>query len=70
MEQLIKDLKDLGYELVYNESAEEWRVVDFLDYVNNFLPTYFSEIVFKNGYAFSIGTTSDNDGMVVKFRKL
>ena len=70
MEQLIKDLKELGYELVYDELTESWAVVDFLDGINDFLPSAFSKIVFRHGFIFSVGTTMEGDGLVVKFYKL
>ena len=70
MEQLIKDLKELGYELVYDELTESWAVVDFLDGINDFLPSAFSKVVFKHGYIFSVGIAFPGDCLVVEFKKL
>ena len=70
MEQLIKDLKELGYELVYDELTESWAVVDFLDGMNDFLPSAFSKVVFKHGFIFSVGSSLGDDGLVIKFYKL
>lgn len=70
MEQLIKNLKELGYELVYDELTESWAVVDFLDGMNDFLSSAFSKVVFKHGYIFSVGITLEGDGLVIKFYKL
>jgi hypothetical protein len=70
MEQLIKDLKELGYELVYDEFSGAWKVVDFLGSINDFLPSAFSAIVFKNGFIFSCGIALDDRSLVVEFSKL
>lgn len=70
MEQLIKDLKQLGYELVYDELSESWKVVDYLDSINDFLPSAFSKIVFKHGCIFSVGIAFSGDSLCVKFSKL
>ena len=70
MEQLLKDLKKLGYELVYDELSESWKVVDYTDLINDFLPSAFSEIVFRHGYIFSVGIAFSGDFLVVKFYKL
>lgn len=70
MEQLIKDLKELGYELVYDELSESWKVVDYIASINDYLPSAFSEIAFRHGFIFSVGTTLDYQGLVVKFSKL
>ena len=70
MEQLIKDLKELGYELVYDESAGSWMVVDYFASVNDFLPSAFSEIVFRHGYIFSVAIDFPGACLVVKFYKL
>lgn len=70
MEQLLKDLRNLGFELVYYEPFEAWHVIDFLAYVNDFLPSAFSEVVFKNGFSFSCGVTLDGKGLCVKFYEL
>lgn len=67
MEQLIKDLKQLGYELVYDELTESWKVVDFIACIDDFLPSAFSEIVFKHGFIFSVGIAFPGDCLVVKF---
>lgn len=69
MEQLIKDLKELGYELVYYEPLDAWRVVDSLGGFNGFLPSAFSKIVFKHGYIFSVCVTFEGNGLCVKFEK-
>lgn len=69
MEQLIKDLKELGYELVYDELTESWKVVDYIASINDFLPSAFSEIVFRHGYIFSVGIAFPGDCLVVKFKK-
>lgn len=70
MEQLIKDLKNLGYELVYYEPLEAWRVFDFLASDCEFLASVFSEVVFKNGFSFSCGITLDGEGLCVRFYEL
>lgn len=70
MEQLIKDLKNLGYELVYDEYSEAWKVVDSLASISDYLPSAFSAIVFKHGYLFSVGVTLEDRGLVVEFSKL
>ena len=70
MENLIKNLKQLGYELVYDESMEGWRVVDSLAGINDYLPASFSEIVFKHGFIFSCGVTLNGQGLCVCFHKL
>lgn len=70
MEQLIKRLKELGYELVYDESSDSWRVIDFLTSMNDFLPSAFSKTVFEHGFVFSFGITISKDGLCVKFYEL
>lgn len=70
MEQLIKDLKELGYELVYYEPLESWRVVDYVASINDYLPAAFVEFVFRHGFIFSVGTTLEGDGLCVQFRRL
>ena len=69
MEQLIKELEELGYELVYDELTESWKVADFTGLINDFLPSAFSEIVFKHGYIFSVGIAFTGIFLVVKFYK-
>ena len=70
MEQLIKDLKELGYELVYDEFSESWKVADFTASINDFLPSTFAEIVFRHGYIFSVGIALEGGGLCVSFKKL
>ena len=70
MENLIKDLKELGYNLVFDESKEGWRFVDDITGLNDYLPASFSEIVFKHGFIFSCGVTRDGRGLCVCFHKL
>ena len=70
MEQLIKNLKELGYELVYDELTESWKVVDYIASINDFLPSAFSGIVFRHGFVFSVGIAFPGDCLVVKFNKL
>jgi len=70
MENLIKNLKELGYELVYDESMEGWRVVDYIAGINDYLPSSFSEVVFKHGFIFSCGVTLGGQGLCVCFHKL
>jgi hypothetical protein len=67
MEQLKKDLKELGYELVYYEPMDAWRVIDVSDGFNNYLPTAFSKIVFRHGFVFSCSITSESNGFYVRF---
>ena len=70
MDQLLKDLKQLGYGLVSDESVEGWRFVDDITGLNDYLPSSFSEIVFKHGFIFSCGVTKDEQGLCVCFHKL
>lgn len=70
MEQLIKRLKELGYELVYDEFSEAWKVVDFIDSMNDFLASAFSRAVFEHGFVFSVGVALDDSGFCVKFYEL
>lgn len=70
MEQLLKDLKELGYELVYDELTESWKVVDYIASINDFLPSTFSAIVFKHGFIFSCGIAFPGDSLCVKFYKM
>ena len=70
MEQLLKDLKGLGYDFVYYEPLEAWRVVDCFGGINDFLPSAVVEFVFRHGFIFSVGTTLEGDGLVVQFSKL
>ena len=69
MEQLLKDLKKLGYELVYYEPLEAWRVVDYFAGINDYLPAAFAELVFRHGFIFSVGSTLEGDGLYVKIVK-
>ena len=70
MEQLIKDLKELGYELVYDDQSVSWRVVDYIAGVNDYLPSAFSSVVFRHGYIFSCGITLEGDGLCVSFTEM
>jgi len=70
MEQLVKNLKELGYELVYDESMEGWRVVDYIAGVNDFLPSAFSRLVFEHGFYFSCGIMLGGHDLCVNFKKL
>ena len=70
MENLLLDLKELGYELVYDRPSKAWRVVDTLAGVDDFLPPAFSLLVFRHGYIFSVGVTLDGIGLCVSFKKL
>ena len=70
MEHLLKDLKQLGYELVYDELTESWKVADYIASINDFLPSTFSQIVFRHGYIFSVGIAFTGNFLVVKFYKL
>lgn len=70
MEQLIKNLKELGYELVYDEQSKSWRIVDYVAEINDYLPSAFSEIVFRHGFIFSCGITLEGNGLCVRFSKL
>lgn len=69
MEQLIKRLKELGYELVYDESSGSWEVVDFIDSMNHFLASAFSRAVFDHGFVFSVSVMLNGDRFRVKFYK-
>lgn len=70
MEHLLKELKELGYELVYYEPLEAWRIVDCFGGINDFLPSAFVEFVFRHGFVFSVGTTLEGEGLCVQFKKL
>lgn len=70
MEQLIKDLKELGYEIEWYAPLVAWRVTDTATGINDFLPSAFVEFVFRHGFVFSVGDTLEGDGLCVQFRKL
>lgn len=70
MEQLLKDLKGLGYELQYYGPLEAWKVDDFIAGINDFLPAAFVEFVFRHGFIFSVGTTLEGEGLCVNFYKM
>ena len=67
MEELIKDLKELGYELVYYEPLNAWKVVDTIAEVDDYLTSQFCRIVVEHGFVFSCGITLEGRNLCVQF---
>lgn len=70
MEQLIKDLKELGYTFEWNETFNAWKVRDFCCDVCDYISYCFIAVVLKHGFTFSFTIQWGTCDLLVKFVKL
>lgn len=70
MEQLVRDLQELGYVVEWNVRFSTWEVRDFCGDVCDYISYGFLAVVLRHGFTFSITIQWDICKLFVKFVKL